>query len=174
MILEMKTTNVNGTLWKSFEKKAKKNLSEDFPIREREYLISDLYTMYDLKMIEMDQFRGTVALLTAGSEDAVMGMMIVKNLRRDKRYRLYIKLNRRLPFARSIHEEGLMGENKCPVCGLMHKSVSAINKQCPAHASYEGYRAASSPNGLYMFLRTDPSDDLFVAACRSIQQTVRR
>ncbi len=161
-------------LWSSFDKKKKPNLSEDFPIREREYLISDLYTMYDLKMIEIEKFRGIVSLLTAGAEDAVVGMMLVKHLRRDRRYQLYRKLNKRLPFARSIHEEGLMGENKCPVCGLMHKSVSSINKQCPVHNPHEGYTIASSPNQLYMFLKTDPIDDLFVAACRSIQQTIKR
>lgn len=167
-------TNVGSNLWQSFDKPKKKNLSEEFPIREREYLISDLYTMYDLKMIEIEYFRNIINLLTAAPEDAVIGMMVVINLRRDKRYQLYRKLNKRLPFARSIKEEGLMGENKCPVCKLMHKSVSSINKQCPVHEAYEGYYAASKPDALYQFLRTDPSDDLFIATCRSIQQTIRK
>jgi hypothetical protein len=169
------THNVNGTTWSSFSKagKVKKiDLSEEFPIRQRQYIISELYTMYDLKMLELEEFRNIAALLTAGSSDAVLGMMIVNKRKRDKRYRLYVKLNKRLPFARSIQLEKLTEDNKCPICSLRHKNVSKALKECPNTQHQGGFLSGEYP--LFELIKSEPADDLFIAACRSIQELVKR
>lgn len=166
--------NVNGTTWSSFDKNNKPDLSKEFPIRDREYLISDLYTMYDLKMIELDKFKSIIALITANPEDAVLGMMIVKKLKRDTKYRLFLKLNRRLPFARSISDEKLTIYNTCPYCKLVHKDVQngKTSSYCP-NKQHQGALLSGS-NPLFALLKTDPEDSLFIAAARSIQQTLKR
>jgi len=143
---------------------------DEMTTKKRCYVISDAYTLYDLKIIDIYSFKGIVAMMLAGEDDAFIGHLSVKKYKGSKQWKLYRKLNKRLPFSRSSKEIGLTRDNICDNCNLMHHSINRHKSNfCPNQKNHGDTNLISNIK-LYDFLKSDLEDELLIATGRSIQR----
>lgn len=174
----MEKMKIGNIVWKSRINTGKTIIynyddnNDPMNIQNRIYFICDLYVIYDLNVIQDDNFMSLISMITAEDEDAFMAINIIKRLKRSPKFQFSRKFNRRQPYSKTLALiKALTDDNICPDCGMQTPEFSkSKGTKCPnTEHIYDIFLTDNS--ALYNYLKRGPATiELCILACRAMYQ----